>query len=167
MPVTNLASFQYLLDSGEQTIGVQQHEGVELFALLLVEFSPLQRLKIKPDGSDGRLQFVSNGVDEAVMLLVAPNLANQEERIQDKPGADRPEEDEAEENLYSFAPIENDPTKADGGRHRSEADPQRSEKNDRLAPAGNAHFAILQPEKVTGSLEGGAQSALAKNIGLR
>ena len=65
-----------------QAVGVVEHEPVELAALRLVHLAALQRLQVEADGSDRRLQFVGDGVDEAVVLLVAADFAHQKNRVE-------------------------------------------------------------------------------------
>ena len=81
---------------------------------------PLQGLEIEPDGGDGRLQFMGDGVDEAVVLLVATNLADQKDGIEDEAGDDRAKKDDTEENFDALAPVEDDPAAADGEGDRGQ-----------------------------------------------
>ena len=67
-------ALQDLVDGVMQPRGVGQHDVVELPPLLLVHLACLQRFEIQPDRRDRRLQLVGDGVDEGVVLLVAPDL---------------------------------------------------------------------------------------------
>ena len=69
----------------------------------------LEGLEVEADGCDGGLEFVGDGVDETIVLLVPPNLTQQENSVEDQPGGDSAEEDETQEDFDSFAPVENDP----------------------------------------------------------
>ena len=84
--MSGLSGLENLLDRAQQTIGIVQHQAIEFAALGLIHIAVLQGLKIKPDGSNGRLQFVSDGIDKAVMLLVTPNFVHQEAGIHNQPG---------------------------------------------------------------------------------
>src|SRR4051794_19722374 len=67
---------QNLLDCAEEAIGVVDHQAVKLATLSLIHLAALQSLQVKADGCNGRLQFVSDRIDEAVVLLVATNFAD-------------------------------------------------------------------------------------------
>ena len=84
--MANFSGLEDLLDRAQQTIGIVQHEAIELVALGFIHIAVLQGLQVKPDGGDGRLQFVGDGIDKTVMLLIAPNLPHQEAGIYDQPG---------------------------------------------------------------------------------
>src|ERR1700730_11702052 len=73
---------QQLLDGRQQTVAVLDHGAIELLALWLLRGACLQRLEIKTDGGDRCLQFVRCGIDEGVMLLVAPYFTNQKGCVQ-------------------------------------------------------------------------------------
>src|ERR1700732_3387228 len=73
---------QDLLDGRQQTVAVLDHGAIELLALWLLHGASLQRLEGKPDGCNRGLQFVRYGIDEGVMLLVAPDFTNQEGCVQ-------------------------------------------------------------------------------------
>lgn len=51
-----------------------------------------------------------NRINEAVMLFVTSDFADQEDRVQDKTGDDDEEEDAPEEKFETFAPMKDDPT---------------------------------------------------------
>src|SRR5208282_544603 len=138
------ARFEHLFHRVQQAIGIEQHGVVKLPPLRLVKLERLQCLEIKPDGRDRRFQFMSDGVDEAVMLLVAPNLAYQKNRIEDKASDDGAKKNDAKKNLNSFAPVEDDPSAANRKRHRRQANAQREESVDRLLPADDAHREIVK-----------------------
>ena len=77
-------------------------------------FSSMQGLQIEADRRDGSFEFVGNGVDEAVVLLVATDLSQKEDGVKNQAGGDSAEEDYAEEDFYAFAPVEDDPAEAYG-----------------------------------------------------
>ena len=82
------AGAQHLIDRVQQPVAVLEHDAVELAPLVLVELARLQRLQVQADRRDRRLQLVGDGVDEGVVLLVAADLAHQEDRVQDEAGDD-------------------------------------------------------------------------------
>src|SRR5580704_13066352 len=89
----DLPRLQYLIDSAQQSIGIRKHKAVKLLALRRVHVAPLQRLEIETDRGNRRLQFMRDRVDKAVVLLVAPDLTHQKDRVQDDSRRNRCEED--------------------------------------------------------------------------
>src|SRR5579864_3243019 len=85
---------------------------IDLLALRRVHVAPLQRLEIETDRGNRRLQFMRDRVDKAVVLLVAPDLTHQKDRVQDDSRRNRCEEDHSEKNLQPLAPVQDDPTAA-------------------------------------------------------
>ena len=63
---------------------------------------------------------MGDGVDETVVLLVAPNLTHQKNRVEDDAGDDGTEEDDTEEDLHALAPVEDDPAASDSHRQRGQ-----------------------------------------------
>ena len=137
------ARLQDLFNRGQQTIAVEQHEPVEVLTLGFTDFAPLQSFQIEADGSDWCFQFVGDGVDKAVVLLVTPDLSNQKDGVQYEAGCDSAEEDEAQENLQAFPPVENDPAKTDGGCKGRQTNAEREKEGNGFSSAGNAHLGIL------------------------
>jgi hypothetical protein len=58
------------------------------------------------------------------VLLIATYFAHQKDRIQDEPSYDRSKEDDAQENANAFAPVEDDPSKANCDRDRGQTHAQ-------------------------------------------
>src|SRR5208283_3569726 len=137
------ACLKYLFDDPHEALGIDQHELIKLLPPRLIYLATLQGFEIKTDGGDGSLQFVRDGVDEAVVLLVAPNLAHQKNGIEDEAGDNRAEEDDAEKDLDACAPVEDDPAAAHREGHRRQADAEREEEINRFAPAGDPHREIV------------------------
>src|SRR5690348_6690931 len=96
----------------QQALGIEQHQLVELPPLRFSDLESLQSLNVEPDGSDRRLQFMGDRVDEAVMLLVAANFADEKNRIEDEAGDDGAKKNDAEKNFDALAPVEDDPAAA-------------------------------------------------------
>ena len=126
--MAGFSGLEHLVDRAHQAIGIVQHEAIELAALGFVHVAMLQGLEVKPDGSDGRLQFMGNGIDEAVMLFVAANFAHQETGIHDHPGDQEGEEDYAQEEQDAFTPVENDPADIQPHRQQHQANAQHDKK---------------------------------------
>src|SRR5208337_1255564 len=130
---------QHLLNCSDQPLGVFQHHLVELAALLLVQVALLQRLQIQPDGSDRRFQLVGHCIQEAVLLLVAPDLAHQKDGIEYDARDNKAEEDNAENQRNDFAPVKDDPTDVEHHRRRGQTDAQRDKERNGGLAAGDAH----------------------------
>ncbi len=88
---------------------------------------------------------MGDGIDEAVVLLVATDLPHQKAGVENQPGGNRSKEDDAEKNLEAFAPVENDPAKSDCHRNRRQAHSEREKENYRATAAGDPHGQILPP----------------------
>src|SRR6266436_6363634 len=127
----------------QQALGIEQHQLVELPPLRFSDFESLQSLQVEPDGRDRRLQFMGDRVDEAVMLLVAANFTDEENRIEDEAGDDGAKKNDAKKNFDALAPVEDDPSAANRKRHRRQAHAQREEEINRFLPADDAHRRIV------------------------
>src|SRR5258708_16714457 len=100
----------------QQALGIEQHQLVELSPLRFSYLESLQSLKVEPDGRDRRLQFMSDRVDETVVLLVATNFTDEKNRIEDEAGDDGAKKKDAKKNFDALAPVEDDPPAADRDR---------------------------------------------------
>ncbi len=94
---------------------------------------------MQTDGSDRRLQFVGNSIDKAVVLLAAAKLTDQKAGVDDHPCDNQGKEDDAEEQQYSLAPVEDDPSDIEGNRQRHQGYAQDKEEYDGSAAARDAH----------------------------
>ena len=130
-----LPGAQHLLDRVQQPVAVLQHDPVELVPLGLVELARLQRLQVQPHRRDRRLQLVGHGVDEGVVLLVAADLAHQEDGVEHEPVMIEQEEDDAEDREHALAPVEHDPADVERDGDRDQADAEDDEE-DRPTAAG-------------------------------
>jgi len=77
------------------------------------------------------------------VLLVAANFADQKNRIEDESGDDRAKKNDAQKNPDALAPVEDDPSAADGKGHRRQEDSQREEKVDGFLAADDTHRKIV------------------------
>src|SRR5450432_441174 len=139
---TRSAGLKHLFHGVGKAVGVLDHQAIKIAALGIVNLPPLQRLQVETDGSNGRFQFVGYRVDEAIVLLVLANFAQQKAGIEDEPGHNGPEKDCPEEQLCSLAPIHNDPAETDGHRHGGKHN-SKGEKKDEFAAPRYAHIRIL------------------------
>jgi hypothetical protein len=119
---------QHLFDGVKKTIGIEQHQFVEIPPLVLGHLASLQGLQIKTNRGDGSLQFMGDRVDEAVMLLVAANFTDEKNRIEDEAGDYGAKKNDAEKHFDALTPVEDDPAAADRERQCREANAEREEK---------------------------------------
>src|SRR5579864_5024233 len=98
---------------------------------------------MQADRRDRCLQLVRDGVDEAVMLLVAPDFAHKKDGIQDHASDDQRKEDDAEEQQHAFAPVEDDPSDVERDGQGDQTNAQAQKEDDRPASARNAHGVAL------------------------
>ena len=92
---------------------------------------------------------MGNGIDEAVVLLTAPQLTHQKNRVYHHAGNDQREKDNSKKQQHALAPVENDPADVEGNRQRHQANAQAKKKNDRSAAARYAHsvLALILPRR--------------------
>src|SRR5262249_14450940 len=124
-------------------IAVGEHVVVKLPALIFVDVSRFQSFQVEANRSDWCFQFVSDGVDERVVLFVSTNLTNEERRVDDETENDCTKEDYAENEQCHFAPVEDYPTDIQRDRQRHEGRAERDEKGDRFSTASYAHGPLL------------------------
>ena len=136
---TEFAGLEDLLDGGEETVGVGQHDAVELLALGLGDVAALQGFEIEADGGDGGLELVGDGVEEGVLTLVAADLADQEDGVEDDAGDEQAEEDEADDKQGDAPLVEDDPGDVEGDEAADDEHPEGDGKGDGSAASGDVH----------------------------
>jgi hypothetical protein len=144
-----LTGTEDLFDQVHQAVAVLQHHLVKLTPLHLVDRRPagFQRFKMQPDRRNRRLQFVGHGVDERIVLLVEPDLANQEGRIKDETGDDGRENETPDEEGNNFSKGKHHPSDIERDCQCHEADAEGDEKgNDALASRGDGHLVTIDLE---------------------
>jgi hypothetical protein len=138
MPLAKFAGLQDLLDGAQQAVGVGEHDLVELLALSLFDGAALQGFEIEADACDGGLQLVGDGVEEGVLALVAADLADEEDGVEDDARDQQSEEDEAENGKGDGALVKDDPGALRDGE-ADEKDAERDEGGDGSAASGDVH----------------------------
>ena len=88
---------------------------------------------------------MGNRVDEAVVLLITANFADQKNRVENEAGNDDEKKYAAEEKFEAFAPVEDDPADVQRERRRNQANAQRDEEVDGLLPADDPHRKKVSP----------------------
>src|SRR5688572_16432460 len=131
--MTSSTRSQNLLDCLQQSIAVGEHDVVKLASLLFVDLACFERFQIQPDGCDGSLEFVSDGVNERVVLLVAAYFADQERRVEHQSEDDQVKKDDSQNEQRDLAPVENNPTHTQRHRERNKTRAQRDEERDGFA----------------------------------
>ena len=110
------AGAQDLLDGGEQTVAIVQHDAVELVALGVVDGAGLEGLEVEADGGDGSLQLMGDGVDEGVVLFVAADFPHQKDGVEHDAADDHEHEQHAQDQQESGAPVRAEPSRCRGRR---------------------------------------------------
>src|SRR5258706_11290052 len=105
---------------------------------------------MQTNGRDRSFQFVSNGIDKAVVLLAAAKLTHQEAGIHDHARDDHGEENYTEEQQHSLAPVEDNPSNIERNRQRYQGYPQENEEDDSSAAARDAHGSSARFYRVHG-----------------
>src|SRR5579859_6246998 len=115
---SGLACFQNFLNCAHQAVRVFQHEPVEVAALGVIDMglAAFESLQVKANGRDRSFQFMSNCINEAVMLLIAANFADQKAGIENQASGYRPEEDDPEKNFNVMLPVQDDPAETNRDR---------------------------------------------------
>ena len=133
----HLPRLQHLLHRSQQAADVFQHDAIELLPLLVLDRARLQGLKVELDGGDWRLQFVGDRVDEAVVLLAAPDLADQEDGVERERGDQNAEQNDAEHDGGNRSPMKG-PGNVERNR-QADADGSQQNEGDSGVAAANLH----------------------------
>src|SRR6185312_8840153 len=86
IPLTGLPGAQHLFNGLQKPVAVSQHHIVKLLPLMFVDIPFLQRLEIKTNRGERYFEFMSYGVDEGIVLLVAADLTNEEGGVEYQSG---------------------------------------------------------------------------------
>ena len=129
---------QHLFHGIDQAVGILQHDAVKTFALRLIELARLQRLQVKTDGGDRRLQLVRDRIDKAVMLFAAAHLAHQKNRVQGDTGDDESKKNDAKSDHSQLAPV-NHPGDVERQRNGNRTGSEDDEKRNGLVAGCDRH----------------------------
>jgi hypothetical protein len=139
LALAELAGLEDGFDGGEEAVAVFAHDGVEALALLLVAGMALQGVEVEADAGDGGLELVGDGLEEGVLALVAADFADQEDGVNDDPGDEDGEEDDAKEINSKAAAVVMDPGDVEDDGEGGETHAQRDEKCPGAAAAVEIH----------------------------
>src|SRR5437016_5009688 len=106
--MAHLSRFQHLVHGVVEAVSIGEHSGVKLFLLLFAHTARLQSLQIEPDRRDRCLQFMSDCIDEAILLLAAADLTYKKDGVNHKSGDDQRKENDAEDQQRQIAPMDHD-----------------------------------------------------------
>jgi hypothetical protein len=82
---------------------------------------------------------VGNGIEKAVLLFIAADLAHKKDGINYQPGNDHGEENDAQHQRHHVAPVVYQPDDVEINRQPHQAGAQRDEKCDCPGAASDAH----------------------------
>lgn len=139
MALAELAGFENLLDCDEEAVGVGEHDFVELLALGLFDGTALEGFEVETDAGDGGFELVGDGVEEGVLTLVAVDLADEEDGVEDYAGDEQAEENDTEDDEGDGALVEDDPADVEGDGESDEEDAEGDEESDGSASSGDVH----------------------------
>ena len=137
--MARFAGFQDLFDGAEQSFGIFEHDAIELAALRFVDRASLQRFEIEANAGDRRFQLMRDGIEKAVLALVAFDFAHDKDGVDDESGDDRRKKDNPEDQRDDAARVVDDPADVEEDRDRGQNRAQRDEKRDCSCAAGDAH----------------------------
>ena len=133
------ASLEDHLYGGEEAVGVGEHDLVEVLALGFRDVAALERFEVEADGGDGSLELVGDGVEERVLALVAADLADQEDGVEDDSGDEQAEQDNADDEQGEAAFVEDDPGDVEGDEAADEEGSEGDREGDSSASSGDVH----------------------------
>jgi hypothetical protein len=139
--LAELSGFEDLLDGGEEPVGVGEHDLVELLFLFFGGGATLKGFEVEADAGDRGLELVGDGVEEGVLALVAPDLADQKDGVENDSGDEDGEEDDPEHEEGEMTLVVNADDPGDVERD-GEADGEGAkgdEEGDGSAASGDVH----------------------------
>ena len=134
-----MSGFEYLLDGREETVGVGEHDLVELLFLVFCRGAALEGFEVEADAGDRGFELVGYGVEEGVLALVAADLADEEDGVEGDSGGNDAEEDDSEDEGEDAALVEDDPTDIEIDGDADEDRPEGDEEGDGSSAAGDVH----------------------------
>ena len=134
-----LTGSQDLLDGMQEPVVFVEHDAIELLALLLAQLMLLEGFEVEADRGNRGLQFVCDGVDEAVVLLIASDLPDKVDGVEDQSRNDEEEECDSQHQHGNLPPVEDDPADVEGDGEDNQTDPEDGEEIDRFPIARGRH----------------------------
>src|SRR5208282_6799102 len=84
-----------------------------------------------------------DGIEEAVLLLISPDLADQKDRVDDQARDKHTEKNDAEDERNNLPPVKDDPADIEDDRQGNETSPERDEERNSLGSARDAHDVLV------------------------
>jgi hypothetical protein len=138
--LAELAGLEDQLDGGEETVGVGQHDLVEVLPLGLFDGAALEGFEVEADGGDGGLELVGDGVEEGVLTLVAADLADEEDGVEHDAGDESREEDDAKNEKGDGAlAADDDPADVERDGETDEENAEGDKEGDGSTASGDVH----------------------------
>jgi hypothetical protein len=139
--LAKLSGFEDLLDGGEEAVGIGEHDLVELLFLFFGGGAALEGFEIEADTGDGGFELVGDGVEEGVLALVAADLADKKDGVEDDSGDEDGEEDDSEneEGEMTLVVNANDPGDVEGDGEADGEGAKGDEEGDGSAASGDVH----------------------------
>jgi hypothetical protein len=162
--LTELAGFEDLLDSGEEAVGVGEHDGVELLALGLVDGTALEGFEVEADAGDRRFELVGDGVEEGVLPLVAAHLTDEKDGVEDDSGDQDGKQDDAENEERQVALVMHDPSDVKEDGEAGEQHAERDEDCDGSAATIDVHALRSLTAKVYEARDSRARVIVAREM---
>jgi hypothetical protein len=75
--LAHFSRLEHLFHGRQEAFTVGEHDFVELLPLGLGQLVALQGFQIEADGGDGRLEFMSDGIEKTIVALVPLYLSHQ------------------------------------------------------------------------------------------
>jgi hypothetical protein len=82
-------------------------------------------------------------IEEAVLLLISPNLADKKDCVDDQTRNEHTEENDAEDERNYLPPVKDDPADIQDDRQGNETSPERDEECDGFGAARDAHDVLV------------------------
>ena len=107
---------------------------------------------------------MGDGIEEAVLLLISPDLSDQEDGVDHESRNEQSEKDDAKYEWYDLTPVENDPTDIEYDCQGDETNPQHNKEHDRFGAARDAHDVLVYASAESAPPQAGKQRRLVASL---
>ena len=90
-------------------IAVFVHDLIKLLTFSLIDRAGHECLQVQPNGGNGGFQLMRHGVNERIMLLIAPDFPHQKDGVQHDTADDDSQQQNSKEEQNALAPTQQDP----------------------------------------------------------
>ena len=137
--LAEFSGLEDLLDRGEEAVGVGAHDAVEVCTLLVADGTALEGVQIEADAGERGLELVGDGVEEAVLAVVAADLAEEEDGVEDDTGDQDAEEQDTQNVDRDACSVGGQPGDVERDGKADQADTQGDEEGLGSAAARKVH----------------------------